>query len=192
MMPAGRGLPDTPITQLLAESSRGDKAALDRLMPRLNSELRRLAASFLKHERPGHTFQPTDLVNEAYLRLVDQRQVTWDNRAQFFGLAAQMMRRILVNHAEARRTAKRGGGAALTTLGAADLPGDDPTVDVLAINEALQKLATFDPRKAEIVEMRFFAGLTNKEIAAVTGRSTATIERDWRVARAWLYNELHD
>ena len=190
-MEAGRGLPDTTNTQLLAESSRGDRAALDRLMPRLNSELRRLAASFLKHERPGHTFQPTDLVNEAYLRLVDQREVTWDNRAQFFGLAAQMMRRILVNHAEARRAAKRGGGAALTTLSAADLPGDDRTVDVLAINEALQRLAAFDPRKAELVELRFFAGLTNKEIAAVTGRSTATIERDWRVARAWLFNELH-
>ena len=165
------------------------RSALDELM--LDAELRRLAAAFLRRERRDHTFQPTDLVHEAYLRLVDQREVNWGDRVQFFALAARMMRRILVNHAEARNAAKRGAGAVRTTLSAAELLGDDRAVDVLEINRALDKLAAFDARKSEIVELRFFAGLTNKEIAEAVGRSTATIEREWRVARAWLYHELY-
>jgi len=165
----------------------GDKAALDRLMPAMYDELHRLAGAFLRSERPDHTLQPTALVNEAYLRLVDQRSVTWENRAQFFGLAAQMMRRILVNHAEARRTAKRGGGAARVTLATELLIGSDKTLEILEIDQAL---AALDPEKAQIVELRFFAGMSNEETAEALGKSTATIERGWRVARAWLFNEL--
>ena len=184
-------LAKTQITQLLLDAKRGDRVALDQLMPRLYDELRRLAASFLKQERADHTLQPTALVNEAYLRLIDQRAVTWDNRAQFFGLAGQMMRRILVNHAEARRAGKRGGGAEKITLGGVDAAVDDRTLEVIAVNDALDKLAAFDALKAQIVELRFFAGLTNEETAAVINKSTATVEREWRVARAWLYKELH-
>ena len=180
----------TQITQLLLDAKRGDKDALDRLMPRMYDELRRLAASFLGRERRDHTLQPTALVNEAYMRLIDQHAVTWDNRAQFFGLAAQMMRRILVNHAEGRRAAKRGGGAVKLSLDGAEVADEDRTLEVLVVNDALERLSAFDQLKAEIVELRFFAGLTNEETAAVIGKSTATVKREWRVARAWLYNEL--
>jgi len=169
----------------------GDKQALDLLMPRLYDELRRLAASFLRNERANHTLQPTALVNEAYLRLIDQRAVDWQNKAQIFGLAAQMMRRILVNHAEAKNASKRGAGAEHVTLDAAHLIGDDRTIEVLAVNRALDKLAEFDALKARLVEMRMFAGLTTEEIASVVGKSTATVEREWRIARAWLHDELH-
>jgi len=169
----------------------GEKSELDHLMPRLYDELRRLAASFLRHERANHTLQPTALVNEAYLRLIDQRAVTWENRAQVFGLAAQMMRRILVNHAEAKNTAKRGGGIAHVTLDASLAMGDDRTVEILAVNRALEKLAALDPLKAQLVELRMFAGLTTGEAATVIGKATATVEREWRIARAWLHNELH-
>ena len=185
------GADDTAMTELLLAAHRGDKGGLDLLMPRLYDELRRLAASFLRHERANHTLQPTALVNEAYLRLIDQRAVNWQNRAQFFGLAAQMMRRILVNHAEAKLASKRGGGAPHVTLDAAHAIGEDRTVEILAVNQALDKLAAFDPLKAQLVEMRMFAGLTTEELASVVGKSTATVEREWRIARAWLHDELH-
>jgi RNA polymerase sigma factor (TIGR02999 family) len=182
---------ETSVTQLLLAANRGDKEALDRLMPRVYDQLRRLAASFLRRERPDHTLQPTALVNEAYLRLVDQRAVAWENRAQFFALAAQMMRRILVNHAEARRAGKRGGGAGRVTLDASHAIAEDRTVEVIAVHQALDKLAAFDALKARLVELRMFAGLTTEEAASVVGKSKATVEREWRVARAWLHNELH-
>ena len=185
------GSTDASVTQLLLAAHQGDKEALDRLMPRLYDELRRLAASYLQHERPDHTLQPTALVNEAYLRLVDQKAVAWDNRAQFFGLAAQMMRRILVNHAESRRTAKRGGGVSHVTLEDSHAVAEDRTVEILAVNQALDKLAAFDALKAQLVELRMFAGLTTEEAAAVVGKSVATVEREWRIARAWLHTELH-
>jgi len=159
-------------------------------MPEVYDELRRLAASFLRRERKDHTLQPTALVNEVYLRLVEQRAVGWDDRARFFGLAAQMMRRILVNHAEARRAAKRGGGATRITLDASHSVVEDRTVEMLAVNEAIEKLAAFDESKARLVELRMFGGLTMDEAAGVLGKSKATLERDWRVARAWLRKSL--
>jgi RNA polymerase sigma factor (TIGR02999 family) len=174
----------------VSEREAGAKAALDRLMPEVHTELRRLAASLLRRERRDHTLQPTALVNEVYLRLAEQHSVTWTSRTQFFALAAQMMRRVLVNHAEARRAAKRGGGATKITLDPAHSVGDDATVDVLAVDEALQQLSAFAPQQAQIVELRFFGGLTNDEIADLIGKSTPTVEREWRAARAWLYRTL--
>jgi len=159
-------------------------------MPLVYDELRRLAASFLRRERRDHTLQPTALVNEAYMRLVDQHAVSWENRAQFFGLAAQMMRRILVNHAQARRAEKRGGGATRVTLDPAHAVSQDRTLEVLAVDEALEKLAGFDPFKARLVELRIFAGLTMEEAATVLEKSKPTLEREWRIARAWLHKEL--
>ena len=159
-------------------------------MPLVYDELRRLAASFLRRERRDHTLQPTALVNEAYMRLVDQHAVSWENRAQFFGLAAQMMRRILVNHAQARRAEKRGGGATRITLDPSHAASKDRTLEVLAVDEALAKLAGFDPFKARLVELRIFAGLTMEEAATVLGKSKPTLEREWRLARAWLHKEL--
>ena len=167
------------------------QAALDHQMESAYAELRRLAAHFLAQERPGHTLQPTALVNEAYLRLKEQHSVLWTSRAQFFALAARMMRRILVNHAEARVAEKRGGGAQRVTITNAESVTGGDVVDVIDLNRALEKLADHDGEKVRIVELRFFAGLTNEEAAEVTGRSLATVEREWRVARAWLYRELH-
>ena len=186
-MPA---IPDE-ITQLLMKWGQGDKAALDQLMPLVYDELRRLAAHYLQQERSGHTLQPTALVNEAYLRLVDQRNVDWRNRAQFFGLAAQMMRRILVNHAEARKAAKRGGDAERLPLDDSLSLSRENDVDILALNDALNRLAEFDEQKSKVVELRFFGGLKMDEVAEFIGKSTATTEREWSLARAWLYRELH-
>ncbi len=163
---------------------------MDALLPLVYDELRRLARAFLRRERPGHTLQPTALVHEAYLRLVSQREVTWQNRAQFFALAATMMRRILVNHAEARRAKKRGGGQETITLEPSHAIGMTAAIDVVSLNQALEKLGAIDQDKVHIVEMRFFGGLTHDEIAEVTGRSRATIEREWSFARAWLCREL--
>src|SRR5438552_14716030 len=164
-----QGAQATPneVTRLLIEWEHGNKAALDQLMPLVYDELRRLAAHYLQQERSGHTLQPTALVNEAYLRLVDQRNVDWRNRAQFFGLAAQMMRRILVNHAEARKAAKRGEGKENVPLDEAAIFFEEQNMDVLSLNEALKKLATLDEQKSSIVELRFFGGLTTSETAAV-------------------------
>lgn len=174
------------ITRILqAVDEREPKAAAE-LLPLVYEELRRLAAGYLRRERPDHTLQPTALVHEAYLRLIDQQRVDWSNRAQFVGLAAVMMRRILVNHARDRATAKRGGGVEHVPLTLAGGVGV-PAVDLLAIHDALERLAALDERKAQIVELKFFGGLTAAEIAAVLRVSTATVEREWSFARAWLY-----
>ncbi len=188
-----QGTQATPneVTRLLIEWEHGNKAALDQLMPLVYDELRRLAAHYLQQERSGHTLQPTALVNEAYLRLVDQRNVDWRNRAQFFGLAAQMMRRILVNHAEARKAAKRGGDAERLPLDDSLSLSRENDVDILALNDALNRLADFDEQKSKVVELRFFGGLKMDEVAEFIGKSTATTEREWSLARAWLYRELH-
>jgi RNA polymerase sigma factor (TIGR02999 family) len=154
------------------------------------AELRRLAAGYLRRERPGHTLQPTALVHDAYLRLVQQRQIDWSNRAQFLGLAAVMMRRILVNHARDRLADKRGGGAEHVPLTLAGAGIDAPEVNLLDLHDALTRLAADDPRKARIVELKFFAGLTTSEIADTMGLSAATVERDWKFARAWLHREV--
>ena len=162
----------------------------DRILPIVYAELRRLAAAYLRSERPGHTLQPTALVHEAYLRLIDQRQLDWSNRAQFVGMAAVMMRRILVNHARDRIAEKRGGGAEHVplTLAGGDIGAME--VDLLDLHQALEELSATDPRKARIVELKFFGGLTTEELAGTLGISPATAERDWKFARAWLYRAI--
>ena len=162
----------------------------DRMLSIVYGELRRLAASYLSRERPGHTLQPTALVHEAYLRLIDQRQIDWSNRAQFVGLAAVMMRRILVNHARDRVAEKRGAGAEHIPLTLAGEPMGAPQINLLDLHEALNDLADTDARKARIVELKFFGGLTTEEIAQHLDVSTATVERDWKFARAWLYRAV--
>ena len=164
--------------------------APDHLSAIAYEELRRLAASYLRRERPGHTLQPTALVHEAYVRLLDQRKVDWSNRAQFMGLAAVMMRRILVNHARDRAAEKRGGGAEHVPLTLAGEGIGAAEVNLLDLHEALDRLAGSDERKARIVELKFFAGLTTEEIADTLRVSTATVERDWKFARAWLYQAV--
>ena len=178
------------VTTLLAAAARGDRGALDEMLPLVYAELRRIAQGYLRAERPDHTLQPTALVHEAYMRLVNQREVDWKNRAQFLGVAANMMRRILVNHAEAHRAEKRGGDMQRITLDRAVGALEERNLDVLALNAAMEKLAAVDPRKARMVELRFFGGLTNEEIAEVMGISLRTIERDYRLCKAWLHREL--
>lgn len=177
------------VTALLRDWSGGDRQALERLMPLVYGELRRLAASYLRRERPDHTLQPTALVNEAYLRLVDQRSVSWANRAHFFGIAAQLMRRILVDHARRRQAAKRAAAYRVTATPAVS-PSGDRAPELLALDGALSDLEKLDARQARIVELRFFAGLTVEETAEVTGVSPATVKREWRTARAWLRREI--
>jgi len=167
-----------------------DEDGPDRILPIVYAELRRLAASYLRRERPGHTLQPTALVHEAYVRLIDQRQIDWSNRAQFVGLAAVMMRRILVNHARDRVAEKRGGGAEHVPLTLAGEGIGAPEIDLLDLHEALNDLSEADPRKGRIVELKFFGGLTTEEIAGTLGVSVATVERDWKFARAWLYEAV--
>ena len=178
------------LTQLLIQGTRGDRKALDALLPLVYEELRRLAQSHLRRERSDHTLQPTALVHEAYLRLVDQRSVDWHDRAQFFGLAAEMMRRILVNHALARRAAKRGGGVTRLSLDEAVDFFDQRDVDLVALDEALKDLSALDAEQGKIVELRFFGGLTIEETAEVLGVSPATVKREWSMARAWLRREM--
>ena len=178
------------VTQLLERWSRGDESALEELMPLVYDELHRLAGSYLRRERSGHTLQPTALVNEAYLRLTDQRKAHWRNRAQFFGVAAQLMRRILIDHARARHAAKRGGPQLSLPSSHADRFGEQPDVDLLALHDALNRLAELDVQQSQIVELRFFGGLTIEETAEVMHSSHATVEREWKVARAWLRREL--
>jgi RNA polymerase sigma factor (TIGR02999 family) len=179
------------VTQLLVEWQQGDAKAIDRLMPLVYAELRAIAARYLGHESPGHTLQSTALVHEAYLRLIDQRRVQWQNRAHFFGIAAQMMRRILVDHARREHRDKRGGDAPRLSLDAAmAAAAPTPDVDVIALDTALTALAEIDTRAAQIVELRFFSGLTIEETAEVLAVSPGTIKRDWTSARAWLYREL--
>jgi len=179
------------ITQLLSAWSEGDKAALDALIPIVYDELRRQAARYLRRERPGHTLQTTALINEAYLRLIDQRAMRWQNRAQFFGIAAQLMRRILVDHARARHRAKRGGSDIRVSLTDATSVTKEPDLDLVELDEALNKLAEIDPQQSKIVELRFFSGLNVQETAAALNISPATVKRDWSVAKAWLHREIN-
>ena len=178
------------VTQWLLDWGRSDKRGLDRMLPVLYEELHRLASHYLNREATGHTLQPTAPVHEAYLRLVDQRRVDWRNRAQFLGLAANMMRRILVNHARDRAAQKRGGGAAAVSLSLVEAPSGRPDVELIALEDALQRLAALDERKGKVVELKFFGGLTIQEIAEVLQVSAATVEREWAFARAWLYEAI--
>lgn len=179
------------VTQLLKDWNEGDQSALDRLMPLVHAELRRLANNYLRRERANHTLQPTALVNEAYLKLVDQKNARWQNRAQFFGVAAQLMRRILVDHARLHRAEKRGGSdqqrLSLTNI---ERTTDTPDIDLLALHEALNELAEVDPQQSRIVELKFFGGLSIEETAEVLSVGHATVERDWKMARAWLRRKL--
>ena|SRR5581483_1712469 len=182
--------PPNEVTRLLLAWGDGDQAALDQLMPAVYDELRRLAHYHLQRERRGHTLQTSALVNEAYLRLIDQHRVEWQNRAHFFGIASQLMRRILVDHARSRHVAKRGGGARHVPLDEAIVVSAQRAADVLALDEALTALAAIDQRKSRIVEMRFFGGLSIAETAEVLAVSPGTIMRDWTLAKAWLHREI--
>ena len=200
---------DSSVTRLLVDWSQGDEKALGDLMPLVYAELRRLAQSHLRRERPNHTLQRTALVHEAFLRLVNQREVEWQGRAHFLGLASRLMRRILVDHARSRLTAKRGDGAENLSfdeeLTPADADGnhepdageqlfapDEAKVDLVALDDALNHLQDMDAQQGKIVELRFFGGLTIEETAQVLGISVATVKRDWAVAKAWLHRELAD
>ena len=178
------------VTQMLISYGNGDRVVLDALLPLVYDVLRVIARGYLRNERANHTLQPTGLVHEAYLRLINQQRVDWRNRAQFFGLAANMMRRILVNHAESRGAQKRGGGINRVPLDEVAVVFDEEPLDLLALNEALLQLESIDKLKSEIVEMKFFGGLTIDEIAEVTKISTASVEREWAFARGWLFKTL--
>jgi RNA polymerase sigma factor (TIGR02999 family) len=178
------------VTQLLIEWSNGDKAALNKLMPLIYEELRRLAHRYMTRERPGNTLQTTALVNEAYVRLINRKNVHWQNRTHFFAIAAQLMRSILVDHARSYAYAKRGGGATKLTLDEAMVVSQERAGEVVALDEALKGLAEIDPQQSRIVELRFFGGLTIEETAEVVALSPATIKREWNAAKAWLYHEL--
>ncbi|HEV8482309.1 MAG TPA: sigma-70 family RNA polymerase sigma factor [Blastocatellia bacterium] len=177
------------VTQLLIAWSNGDHAALDKLIPLVYDELRRLARGYMRREKQGHTLQTSALIHEAYLRLVDQKNLQLQNRAQFFGFASQVMRRILVDHARSRSRIKRGGGAQMVSLAEQAVISND-VAEVIAVDDALKNLAEMDPRKAQIVEMKFFGGLTNEEIAEVLRVTTRTVEREWRKAKAWLHRAI--
>jgi RNA polymerase sigma factor (TIGR02999 family) len=178
------------VTGLLRAWGEGDTKAGDRLMPLVYAELRKRAAAYLRRERPGHTLQPTALVHEAYMRMAGQDRAGWKNRAQFFGVAACMMRRILVDHARALNMAKRAGRLINVELQDDHAVVAAPNIDVLALDEALTRLAAFDARKTAVAELRFFSGLSVEETAQFLGVSVATVEREWQVARAWLYSAL--
>jgi RNA polymerase sigma factor (TIGR02999 family) len=178
------------ITQLLVDWSNGRQEALAELLPVVYGELRRVARRSLRRERPNHTLSGTALVNEVYLQLVDQTAVRWENRAHFFGIAANLMRQILVQHARRHQTAKRGGGQYLVALDEAAVALTERPVDLVALDEALSDLAERDARKSRIVELRFFGGLSTEETAQVLGISPRTVKREWRLAKAWLYHEL--
>jgi RNA polymerase sigma-70 factor (ECF subfamily) len=185
-------MPPAPqnVTELLIGRSKGDKEALDALVPLVYDELRRQASRYLRHERVGHTLQTTALIHEAYLRLVDQKNVHWQNRAHFFGIAAQLMRRILVDHARTRKRAKRGGSDVRISLSEATLKTRAQDLDIVALDEALERLAAIDEQQSKIVELRFFSGLTVEETAEVLSISPATVKRDWSMAKAWLHREI--
>jgi RNA polymerase sigma factor (TIGR02999 family) len=176
---------------LLAKWSEGDEHALEKLAPLVHEELLRLAHRYMSGQRPDHTLQTTALVNEAYLRLAEQSRPSFTNRAHFFAVAAKAMRQILVNHAKALQRQKRGGNAAKVELEEAALVSPEPSRQILDLNEALERLATVDSRKAEVVELRYFGGLKQDEIAEVLKISAVTVRREWVFAKAWLYNELH-
>ncbi|MEM7356910.1 MAG: sigma-70 family RNA polymerase sigma factor [Acidobacteriota bacterium] len=178
------------ITTLLLDWSRGDGKALEQLMPLVFDELRRVARGYFADERVGHTLQPTALVNEVFVRLVDRRKVSWANRNHFFGFAAQLMRRVLVDHARGRNAGKRGGGIPMASLDEAMALAATREVDLIALDEALDDLARIDPQGSRVVEMRFFAGLTHEEVADVLGVSPITARRQWTTAKLWLYRHL--
>lgn len=178
------------ITRLLAEWSDGNQAALDELLPILYDELRRIASHCMKGERPGHLLQTTALVNEAYLRLIERRQVNCQTRAQFFAVAAQVMRRILVDYARGRNRIKRGEGLAPLSLHAVAVLSDDRVDELLSINSALESLTALDPRKGRVFELRYFGGMSLEEVACALSVSTVTVERDWRMAKLWLRREI--
>ena len=178
-----------PVTLLLEKWRSGDQQALDQLMPLVYDELRRLAAHYMKSERPSHTLQATAVVNEAYIRLVDI-SVTWQDRAHFFAVAARLLRRILVDHAKASRREKRGGGGVRLTLDEALLSSTEPAPDIVALDDALKNLASMDQRKGQIIELHFFGGLTYAEMAEALKISEATVHRELRLAKAWLQHEL--
>jgi len=178
------------VTQLLVDWSNGDEAALETLLPLVTVELRRVAARYMRKEAHGHTLQTSALVNEAYLRLVDQKKVRWQNRAHFFGIAAQLMRRILIDHARRHRYAKRGGASPHVTLDEGSIAASARAVELMALDDALARLTALDARKGRIVELRFFGGLTLEETAEVMGISSPTVQREWRAAKAWLYRML--
>jgi RNA polymerase sigma-70 factor (ECF subfamily) len=180
------------VSRLLLNWSEGDRAAFDKLVPLVYDELRRLARHFMRREREGHTLQTTALVNEAYVRLVDQRSVRWQNRAHFFAIAAQLMRRILVDHARSRRFAKRGGEARQVSFDEAAIVSRERCAELVAVDDALTDLAARDPRKSQIVELRFFGGLNIEETAEVIGISPTTVQREWRSAKAWLYQAIRE
>jgi RNA polymerase sigma factor (TIGR02999 family) len=181
---------ELPITQMLLDWSGGDRDALERMMPIVYGELHRLAHRYMNRERPGHTLQTSALVNEAYLRLVDQRSVKWNNRAHFFAIAAQMMRRILVDYARSHLYAKRGARAVHLSLTHADEVSNEATAEITALDEALTQLQSMDPQQARVVELRFFGGLTIKETAEAMGISVDMVKREWSTAKAWLYREM--
>lgn len=178
------------VTQILGRIADGHGSAARELLPLVYDELRRLASSYMRREAAGHTLQSTALVHEAYVRLVGQTETRWESRAHFFAVAAMAMRQILANHARARRATKRGGKRMRVTLSEAINPGGGPDIELLALHDAMEKLAALDERQGRIVELRFFAGMTGEEIAHVLGISPATIKREWRAARAWLNAEL--
>ena len=182
--------PPEGITQLLERWSQGDQEARDQLMPLVYDELRRLAGAYLRRERQEHTLQPTALVNEAYLKLIGQNSIRWQNRAQFYGVAAQLMRRILVDHARAHHASKRGGDRYNVSLKNIGAFGAQPDTDLLALHDVLTRLAEVDAEQSRLVELRFFGGLTIEETAEVMGVSHATVEREWKLAKAWLKREL--
>jgi len=184
------GQSPSSVTGLLKAWGGGDHAALEKLVPLVDAELRRLARRYMGGERTGHTLQPTALINEVYLRLIDWGNISWEDRAHFFGLSARLMRRTLVDHARRHRTSKRGGGALTIAFDEVSVPPPEQTADLLAIDDALNTLATQDPRKSQIVELRFFGGLTVEETAAVLKVSPRTVKREWSLARAWLYCQL--
>ena len=181
------------VTQLLAELCRGKQEVAPQLIPLVYEELRRLARHFMRLERPGHTLQTTALIHEAYLRLVEQRETTWQNRAHFFAVAAQSMRRILVDHARASQTAKRGGNAEIVSLDEEPIAfSQEKSGELIALDEALTRLADLSPRQSQIIELRFFGGLSVEETAEALQIAPRTVKRDWRVARAWLHREVRN
>lgn len=178
------------VTQLLIEWRAGDETALDKLIPIVYEELRRLAHYYMRRERPDHTLQTSALINEAYIRLVDHKGMRWQNRAHFYGVAAQAMRRVLVDHARSRGYAKRGGGAQRVELDEATSVAQKQADDLIALDDALTGLATLDPRKSKIVELRYFGGMSVEETAEALGVSAVTILRDWKTAKAWLLRAI--
>lgn len=179
------------VTRLLFELKAGNRAAEEQLVPLVYQELRRIAANRLRHEAPQHSLQPTALVHEAYLRLIQLQEIDWQSRSHFFAMAATLMRRILVDHARANQAKKRGDGAEMITLNDAIFASPEREPEILALDEALDRLSRLDERQAQIVEMRFFAGMSEEETGNVLGISARTVKRDWRAAKAWLFAELN-